>query len=240
MFNAPLLQLLLLGIVCCYVCHGNSTIQCASRILKETKFFLTSARNKTGHWNAQVILDHGRGAIGEEGPYEVQLQHNTNICEQSSDPIHLEAKLSEPGGIPQPPAEGYEYVPGMGFYKLHLDLMTWQAAKEQCEADGTHLAIINSEEEATVLLKIFSEHRDIHWVEKWDDQVWIGLSDIEKEHKFVTVLGEPMSSTGYTKWGPHEPNNYGGNEDCVSFRRNGRFNDVSCGHELNFFCEKEL
>ena len=44
----------------------------------------------------------------------------------------------------------------------------------------------------------------------------------------------------YTNWKENEPNNYGGNEECMEVRENGEWNDVRCSMALPYICEKIL
>ncbi len=71
--------------------------------------------------------------------------------------------------------------------------------------------------------------------------LWIGLTDKETEGTFLWVNGESPTTTF---WYTNEPNNAGGNEDCVglltSGEKAGTWNDFPCSTELAFVCEDEL
>jgi hypothetical protein len=59
------------------------------------------------------------------------------------------------------------------------------------------------------------------------------------------VADEPLSSTGFNRWSPGQPDNYGGNathpgEDCGSMHTNGGLNDMGCDLQFPFMCEQEL
>ena len=74
------------------------------------------------------------------------------------------------------------------------------------------------------------------------DQVWIGVSDIQKEGYFVFIDGEPATSSN-TGWASDEPNN-DDNEDCggvnsKSYPHN-TLNDGNCGASLYALCEKPV
>jgi hypothetical protein len=65
----------------------------------------------------------------------------------------------------------------------------------------------------------------------------------------VTVLhvvtDEPLSSTGFYRWYPGQPNNAGGSatlpgEDCGAMHTNGGLNDYGCNVKVPFICEQEL
>ncbi len=87
-----------------------------------------------------------------------------------------------------------------------------------------HLAIITSADENTFLRDTFNSLG------------WIGFSDHLDENTFRAVVGpETGSVISYTAWASGEPNNGGGNEDCVVFRNGGTWNDVPCGAAMDGF-----
>lgn len=57
--------------------------------------------------------------------------------------------------------------------------------------------------------------------------VWLGATDAASEGTFVwSATGEPLT---YSNWYQGEPNDYGGDEDCVlAFVGQGSWNDVPC------------
>ena len=60
------------------------------------------------------------------------------------------------------------------------------------------------------------------------DEVWVGGSDSASEGDWVFLDG---GSVTYTNWYSGEPNNYGGNQDCMDFNYNGSpgsWNDTGC------------
>ena len=78
----------------------------------------------------------------------------------------------------------------MGYYKIHSELKNWQEAREICEQEGGHLAIINSEEESKVLQEIFAP------VAAKVKGVWvfIGFHDLYKEGQYLTIFGKESLS----------------------------------------------
>lgn len=58
------------------------------------------------------------------------------------------------------------------------------------------------------------------------DVIWIGYNDEATEGTFVWYDQSPVT---YTNWASGEPNNNGGNEDCVQIYPNGGWNDLPCG-----------
>ena len=71
--------------------------------------------------------------------------------------------------------------------------------------------------------------------DKWD--YWIGLTDVEMEDHWKWSDGSQLNLL-YHNWGPGEPNNYNGEEDCVTIRR-GVWFDIPCVWKAQFICEKK-
>ena len=72
------------------------------------------------------------------------------------------------------------------------------------------------------------------------DSVWIGLSDIDTEGTMVWSDG---TSKDFTKWIPGQPDDAGGNEDCVHMHDPGtylfgdKWNDLPCTALVPFICK---
>ncbi|KAK7864515.1 hypothetical protein R5R35_003125 [Gryllus longicercus] len=126
---------------------------------------------------------------------------------------------------------GYEHFPGHGYYRLHTVPVDWMTAKATCEREGAYLVIINSQEEANLVKKLFNRDRDVGtWLH-------LGFHDLYKEGKYVTLFGEPLSETGYITWSPGQPDNYNNNENCGSMHPEGGLNDLNCSVKKPFVCE---
>ncbi|XP_067234469.1 CD209 antigen-like protein E [Chanodichthys erythropterus] len=70
------------------------------------------------------------------------------------------------------------------------------------------------------------------------DRVWIGLTDIENEGRMKWVDNSPLNE-GF--WYKDEPNNAGGDEDCVELMPSGTiqsWNDLKCSEKRKGICEK--
>ncbi|XP_013923480.1 PREDICTED: mannose-binding protein C-like [Thamnophis sirtalis] len=63
--------------------------------------------------------------------------------------------------------------------------------------------------------------------------IYLGISDIQTEGKFVYLNGQAV---GYTKWKRTEPNNLN-EEDCVILLPDTQWNDISCDHQTLIVCE---
>ncbi|XP_078611500.1 uncharacterized protein LOC144881959 [Branchiostoma floridae x Branchiostoma japonicum] len=66
---------------------------------------------------------------------------------------------------------------------------------------------------------------------------WIGLHDRREEGSFEWVDGSALGT--YNNWGPGEPNNSGGKEDCISYcvPWTGTWNDAPCDSLLHYICQ---
>ncbi|XP_045201877.1 lectin-like [Mercenaria mercenaria] len=128
---------------------------------------------------------------------------------------------------------GWESFDG-SCYKYFADRKKWSDAKTYCESQGAHLAIVLSNEE-NAFLKALLRRSHIGST----DQVWMDGDDLKTENNFI------WENTGQgfeiTDWGPNEPNQNGGNEDCLSFfgRYDFKWNDEHCDKPFGFLCEKE-
>ena len=72
-----------------------------------------------------------------------------------------------------------------------------------------------------------------------NDQFWTAGNDIQKEGTFVWA-GSNDLITDYSDWYPTEPNQNGGEEDCVAFfpLLNYQWNDEHCDRREFFICEQ--
>ncbi|MCO4762789.1 MAG: hypothetical protein KC502_14845 [Myxococcales bacterium] len=93
----------------------------------------------------------------------------------------------------------------------------WLAARASCNAWGGELATIHSKQANTVVRK------QANAVCGAKTDVWIGLNDRMRE--YFRRWGD-NSAVDYQNWGKSEPNN-AGNEDVVSMRADGMWNDRS-------------
>uniref|UniRef100_A0A8C6VQC9 C-type lectin domain-containing protein n=1 Tax=Naja naja TaxID=35670 RepID=A0A8C6VQC9_NAJNA len=63
---------------------------------------------------------------------------------------------------------------------------------------------------------------------------FLGITDLKTEGTFKYLNDQPLT---YTNWLPGEPNNSGGEENCVEVFLNGKWNDKSCGGRRLLICE---
>lgn len=161
--------------------------------------------------------------------------HNNYHVGQQVFYIYNEQQFKRPLPNNKEKLEGYVVTPGLSAHKLHPRKLTWNRARQACIQEGGHLAIINSESEEKVLLHMLKEKNIV--------QGWLGIHDCFEEGDWVTVKGETLETTGYTRWTtkwPNEPDNVGGNQNCAALISDGGMDDLKCSTLISFFCEIPL
>jgi hypothetical protein len=102
--------------------------------------------------------------------------------------------------------------------------LTWEAARNSCIDLGGDLASITTVAVQTLLFDLQSEV-----------DFWIGGNDLTTDTTFAWINGDEWI---YDNWNTNQPNHLGG-QDCVKMKKDtGRWDDVSCGREFMFACQK--
>ena len=122
------------------------------------------------------------------------------------------------------PANGHDY------YLLSAN--TWTASEAEAENLGGTLAVVRNAAEQEWVFSKFGNFAGT------EHSLWIGLHRIKPGGQFVWVDDSPLD---YTHWYSGEPNNAGGNEDCVNMRGGpldpGTWNDYADANQLNSVVE---
>ncbi|KAJ9601328.1 hypothetical protein L9F63_000509 [Diploptera punctata] len=225
--------LLALLLIKCPFALCNSESLLPSVPSSDLMFSISSYKNQTGHWVSKVVLEHDDiSGIAHGNSNKGSTRKRCN-CQQS---VQIIATIAGPPAVASP---GYEYFSGIGYYKFHKTPNTWDAARKICEEEGGRLAVINSEEESKVIQKYLEKAPKLENVSN-NDYAIIGFHDRFIEGEYLTVFGNSVGSTGFTRWSAaHQPDNAGRNENCGSVHRNGGLNDIPCTWKLAFFCEQE-
>lgn len=86
------------------------------------------------------------------------------------------------------------------YYKFHKDSQTWAEARRSCEAEGGHLAILNSIEEEVFLIRLTRQYPPpvLNYV-AYVNYFYIGFHDMFEEGDFVTVDGTNHKAKDFTK-----------------------------------------
>ena len=117
---------------------------------------------------------------------------------------------------------------GNACYKVSNETTDWYDAERTCNESGAHLTSIHSKEESDFFLGL--QHTS-------SDNFWIGGHRSDGVFKWIDG-----TTIDYTNWWTNEPNNDGGNENCIeTFRTSdNKWNDLACNAQLNFLCKKQL
>lgn len=135
--------------------------------------------------------------------------------------------------------DDYHYTPGVGAHKLHTRAVAWNEARKMCIDEGGHLAIVNSQLEAHMLMKMFERSGPVKGA-SYGDMAFLGIHDLYKEGEWVTIQGDSLFKTGYTEWSDKwggQPDNGGGKQHCGVLLKEGGLDDVSCDVPFAYFCE---
>ncbi|KAM4528248.1 uncharacterized protein PAE49_000185 [Odontesthes bonariensis] len=172
------------------------------------------------------------GQIGGFWDDKQCLEKHSFICEK------LRPDITPPTKPPTPPpaqgcAVGWTAKPHFrNCYKLFHNVnwsmkKSWGAAHEDCATRGANLVSIHNQEEEE-FLSLYSK----------GSSKWIGLKHNPIEGGYSWSDGTPLS---HTNWGPGEPNNHEGREECVEMvsNANGSFsvwNDLNCDAHQDWIC----
>ncbi|XP_046395842.1 hemolymph lipopolysaccharide-binding protein-like isoform X2 [Ischnura elegans] len=199
---------------------------------KTLSLVVSSRQNQTGHSIAQAVVNTEGGNVPKHWRMNM---HQSNSEHQGIQSFQLVTTLVAPPPLPS----DYELFPGVGYYKFHTaTAKSFEDASSKCTMEGGHLAIVNSEAEHQALQTMYARHPESELKQIW---AFVGFHDRKKEGEYVTIFGQPLQSTGFTRWSSQgQPDNYNGAENCGSIHRNGGLNDIGCGRQIPFFCEYDL
>ncbi|KAJ9584682.1 hypothetical protein L9F63_020985 [Diploptera punctata] len=128
-------------------------------------------------------------------------------------------------------ANSYTELSSNDYYYAHDVAMTWEEAVEYCAAEGSHLFILNSQQEADVVVAFMPDVSP--------DYFWSGFSDLAQEGTFVTLNNQTVQEAGYVNWANGEPSGYyeTQEENCGAVESTGEMYDRICSAECYFICE---
>lgn len=140
---------------------------------------------------------------------------NTNCNTGTCDAAQIRAALTGAGNI-----ELLGMNDPCSLYFINPQFMTGPAAQAYAQTFGGNLISVQSAAENNSLMTALNNQGYAGQV------IWIGFSDAASEGNFIWYDGAPVN---YTNWNVGEPNNAGGNENCVQIYPNGTWNDLDCG-----------
>ncbi|KAJ8402327.1 hypothetical protein AAFF_G00368160 [Aldrovandia affinis] len=204
-------------------------------------------------WSDGSAVSHTNWGFGEPNNHQgrencVEMVSTVNgtswwndlFCDAHQDWICEIAKGKTPTipPIPPPPipAPDCGTIPGwrkkndICYYYNDTDIVDFHTAIERCYAANARLvSIANNDEQAFVNSMVGTGQVTA---------AWIGM------RMFGIAGGEyywlDMSPVTYVHWGPGEPNNANGEEQCVQMNRYpGTWNDVNCGRDIaGYVCKR--
>ncbi|XP_067876882.1 CD209 antigen-like protein C [Heterodontus francisci] len=156
-----------------------------------------------------------------------QLKSNvTGMSEETRSSLtELGTKISQlPQNLPhfQCPAQWIWFR--QNCYYFSPNKKNWTDAQKSCALMDANLVVINSAVEQAFIETLIAKRS------------WIGLSDSISEGDWRWVDGTDYTSS-VKLWNQGEPNN-SNNEDCVEELGSGKWNDMPCGNQLHWICEK--
>ncbi|XP_078499059.1 uncharacterized protein LOC144754746 isoform X2 [Lissotriton helveticus] len=105
---------------------------------------------------------------------------------------------------------------GDKIYATNGKEVNFEASRKACEAAGGILPTpLNPEEDSAIAQIRKSKNK----------RVFLGITDKEEEGVFKRLDGKRIT---FANWNVNEPNNGGGDEDCVEMVANGKWNDKEC------------
>ncbi|XP_072944212.1 uncharacterized protein [Epargyreus clarus] len=143
-------------------------------------------------------------------------------------------------------SRGYQYVESVGScYMISSAAYSWNQAYDECQTQGAHLVVLNSELEHQVV------HNLTHYAPKvaenahspWYWHAGVRANKVVEGSPIVykTIFGQTLQEAGYDQWSVGEPNNLLGTELCGSiFTNDGKYNDLTCSLLFAFICEVEV
>jgi len=129
-----------------------------------------------------------------------------------------------------------DYMPYNGkCYKVHTQSANWIDAWTYCAEMRSTLVSVDTKELNTFLVNYLRDNPMLH-----GKYYWIGGAALEVKLKYRWIDGTPFNNAA-ADWYPGEPNNSGGNEDCLEIMSdsfNYKWNDNVCtALGKGFICE---
>uniref|UniRef100_A0A3Q1FZZ0 C-type lectin domain-containing protein n=1 Tax=Acanthochromis polyacanthus TaxID=80966 RepID=A0A3Q1FZZ0_9TELE len=110
-------------------------------------------------------------------------------------------------------------------YVLVDTQLSWSEAQSYCRQHHNDLASVRSEEEKNNIQSTL--------IAAGHDNVWIGL------YRDPWAFWSDNSTSTFTNWGTHQPDNTGSNKFCAVFGlATGKWSDEMCSQRKPFFCSK--
>jgi hypothetical protein len=109
-------------------------------------------------------------------------------------------------------------------YKVLASSVNYDAAIDQCTANGAHLAVLNDSVESSYVAGQLG---------LLGGEGWIGYDDLTEEGTFRWITGATSTFNNFTGSDPNDNNN----EDCTNLRPDGTWHDAGCENSYHPICE---
>ncbi|XP_030005898.1 macrophage mannose receptor 1 [Sphaeramia orbicularis] len=204
-------------------------------------------------WSDGTPLSHTNWGHGEPNNHEgredcVEMVSSTNgthswwndlNCDAHQDWICMIAKGKNPilPPVPPPPVPapdcgsnpGWRKNSDMCYYYNDTDVVDFHTAMVRCYDEKATLVTIHSKDEQAYVNSMVGTGEV---ASAWIGMMMFGIAS--GQYEWVD-----MSPVTYTHWGPGEPNNANGEEQCVQMNRHqGGWNDANCGRTAGYVCKK--
>ncbi|XP_067232917.1 C-type mannose receptor 2-like [Chanodichthys erythropterus] len=205
------------------------------------------------HWSDGTPVSHTNWGHGEPNNHNgrencvemVTTDNGTSYwndlnCDAHQDWICMIAKGKKPIVPPEPPSPapapecgsnpGWRKNNGICYYYNDTDIVDFHMALVRCYEEKAHLVSIADEAEQSYVVSLVGTGQVA--------AAWIGM------RMFGVAGGEylwtDLSPVTYVHWGPGEPNDANGEEQCVQMNRHpGSWNDANCGRaSAGYVCKK--
>lgn len=114
----------------------------------------------------------------------------------------LDAEAKPPA--PPPPDKGVAVFNGHR-YKLVLENLSWEDAKQKCEGMGGHLLTIENRAELEFMVKVTSAFLKQNQDMNTESRVWLGMKRDKANGQFVPLNGQPQLFSNWLEGSP-KPN----------------------------------
>ncbi|XP_034552304.1 galactose-specific lectin nattectin-like [Notolabrus celidotus] len=126
------------------------------------------------------------------------------------------------------PAEWTQF--GDHCYMYNFSPKDWADAEVSCVNHGGNLASVHTKEQYDFIRSV------IKTATGGEAQTWVGGYDAAKEGVWLWSDGSKFEKFTFKFWGPHEPSNYQGKENCLEINFRGSANDIACNAKLGYMC----
>ncbi|NXJ75615.1 MRC1 protein, partial [Trogon melanurus] len=172
-----------------------------------------------------AVLNPRRDVKWENQPCELKIGY---ICKKENSTLDTFVLPSGNAELVRCPEGWLPY--GDHCFMVHRDLKVWGEALVSCNESNGNLASIHNPEEHGFILSQLGY--------KAEDELWIGLNDLNTQMYFEWSDGTPVT---YTKWLPGEPTQaINRQEDCVIMAgKDGYWADSACDRKLGYICKRD-